>query len=205
MKCSKIYIGIKSLTNFDIKALNSYNIANGITDCTFVSSDIKFFVNGLSNIKASTNVFIRKPDEIDINIAIQATEDANISNVCEMTFTDEHIYFALKRYLEHLGIKVNLLDYSASNEESNSEQDKTCKLSGSARKRLIGQVIKKFKSHEPEADSIQYSTLCNGDFANELGLEKLGYNKIVDLIEDLDYFIVERQTYAILIKFPPHK
>lgn len=201
MTCSKIFISLESLENFDLNALNDYNIENNITDCVFIVSNTTG-IEMVSNLNANTNILVRNRDAIDVNVVMLATEDANISTCEEMTFTDERIYLAMKPYLGKLGIKTHLLEYKS------QEPKKTVKkgnLSVSDRKKLTSLVIKKFKAHEPVGDSIQYCTLCSKGFSDELKIKSFGYKKLIDLIEDLNYFDIERFPSNIVIKFPPKK
>ncbi|MGR5365837.1 OST-HTH/LOTUS domain-containing protein [Photobacterium damselae] len=203
MSCSKIYLGLETLKNIDIVALNNYIVENDITDCALILSNTNFS-DELSKISTITSIFIHDKDSIDTNVVIRATEDANISSVDEMTFIDEKIFTQMKPYLERLGIKVNLLKYTKT-PKPNADIKQTCTLTSSAKRKLTSRIVKKFKHHQPNGDSIQYSTLCSDGFSDDLNLKAYGYKKLIDLLEDLDFFVIERNSSSIVVKFPPKK
>lgn len=207
MKQSTIYIGIKSVNNFDFAALNDHLNKGIVTKCVIVLSK---YVNlgDIPELNANVDYLIRDENSVVTNVIISAVEDANIAVVDEMTFVDKRIFNDLKPYLEQLGITASFLKCNVDNERNVKNRTKlrsAPKISVSQRKSLNAKIIERFREIDPVSDSIQYCKLCINGFSEELNIRKLGYKRLVDLIEDLNYFIVERDPSSITISFPSSK
>ena len=195
MNSSKIYIGLNSNTKLDADALIQHIQKNKITHCCVFTPTLSA-AEFIEELVIDTTVTLCKEKDVEFKITIQATEDANISTVNEMTFVNPKMHNAINNYLEMIGIKSTLFLCDANKKRAKS------KLSKESYNYLLTMVLEKFKKVSPECKKVNYSKLCANGFKNEIGLEKYGYKKLIDLLEDLDYFNFEHHTSSLIVVIP---
>ena len=197
MSQSKLYITLDSNKEIDVSALEQHTLINKINECCVFSPSVEKIVF-LDKVGVPLTIKICNPEHIQLKTAVQVAEDANISNISKMFFADKEIFDAVNEYLTSTGITSEYIDCS---------KRVICLLDEDVEEKniIINKITDRIRAIDPVSEEVQYSKLCGFKFSKELNIKKYGYEKLVDLIEDLGSFCVERHPSHIIISTKNNK